>query len=297
MSKIWITSLFAFLLETFSMSSTSTLALKKAVGEAFDNIRQKHPMIHQITNYVVMNQTANATIHVGASPVMAHVTEEVEEMVSLANALVINCGTLSEPWVAGMSLAGKRANEIGVPIVFDPVGIGATTYRTNTISKLLGSLDIAILKGNSGEIGTINNEEVQVRGVDSLTGVVNPSETVRKLAKNRNRIAVVALSGPTDYVSDGHKIALIKNQCNKLNQLTGMGCTVSALMACFTAVTDDYFVAAVGGFTLMSVCAELASKDETVHGAASFQVALFDRLSNITGNELEQLMNIEIIDN
>jgi hydroxyethylthiazole kinase len=275
----------------------SIASLKKAVAEAFDRIRRERPMIHQITNYVVMNQTANATIHVGASPVMAHAPEEVEQMVSVANALVINAGTLSEPWVRGMNLAGKRANEKGVPIVFDPVGVGATTYRTEAIIKMLNSLDIAILKGNSGEIGQINNEEVLVRGVDSLTGAVNPSDTVRQLAQKRNKTTVVALSGPTDYVSDGDRVVMVKNQCDRLNQLTGMGCTVAALMACFAGVTKNYLVAAVGGFAVMGVCAQLAATDENVRGAASFQVALFDRFSTLTGSELEKLMDIEIVDN
>jgi hydroxyethylthiazole kinase len=254
-------------------------------------------MIHQITNYVVMNLTANATIHVGASPVMAHAAEEVEQMVSVANALVINAGTLSEPWVRGMNLAGKRANEKGVPIVFDPVGVGATTYRTEAIIKMLNSLDIAILKGNSGEIGQINNEEVLVRGVDSLAGSLNPSDTVRQLAQKRNKTTIVALSGPTDYVSDGDRVVIIKNQCDRLNQLTGMGCTVTTLMACFAGVTTNYLVAAVGGFAVMGVCAQLAATDENVRGAASFQVALFDRFSTLTGSELEKLMDIEIVDN
>ncbi|CAF1512421.1 unnamed protein product [Adineta ricciae] len=253
-------------------------------------------MIHQITNYVVMNLTANATIHVGASPVMAHAVEEVEEMASLANALVINVGTLSESWIRGMNLAGKRANEKGIPIVFDPVGVGATTYRTEVIIKMFDSLDIAILKGNSGEIGKINKEQVLVRGVDSLTGAADPCETVRQLAQKRNKKTVVALSGKTDYVSDGDRVVIIKNQCDRLNQLTGMGCTVSALMACFAGVTKDYLVAAVGGFVVMSVCAELAAKDQNVCGAASFQVALFDRFSTVTGSELEKFMDIEILD-
>lgn len=278
------------------MASASISSMKEAVGKAFDEIRKQRPMIHQITNYVVMNQTANATIHVGASPVMAHAEEEVEQMVELANALVINAGTLSEHWVRGMQRAGKRANEKGVPIVFDPVGVGATTYRTDAIINMFNSLEIAIVKGNSGEIGKLNNETALVRGVDSIAGVIDPCQTVHKLAQKRQGKTIVALSGPIDYVGDGKCVVLIKNQCDRLNQLTGMGCTVSALMACFAGVTNNYLIAAVGGFAVMSVCAELAATDENVRGAASFQVALFDRFSTLTGSDLEQLMNIDIIE-
>lgn len=269
--------------------------LKRLVAEAFDAIRLKRPMIHHITNYVVMNQTANATIHVGASPVMAHAADEVEEMVSLANAFVINVGTISKHWADAMYLAGKRANHKGIPIVLDPVGIGATSYRTETILQLFNSLDIAIVKGNSGEIGRLNNESVLVRGVDSITGTDDPIRTVWELSHKREKKTIIGLSGRIDYVSDGEQVILIKNQCDRLNQLTGMGCTVSALIACFAGVTDNYLVATVGGFALMSVCAELAANDSNIHGAASFQVALFDRLSTITGAEIESLMDIEIV--
>ena len=162
------------------MDNLTVQWLTKAVAEAFDEIREKGPLIHQITNYVVMNQTANATIHIGGRPVMAHAIDEVEEMVSLANALVINTGTISDLWIKGMHLAGKRANQKRIPIVFDPVGIGATTYRTEMINALLDSLDIAIIKGNSAEIGQINKEDVCIRGVDSIVSVSDPFETVLK---------------------------------------------------------------------------------------------------------------------
>ena len=279
---------------TSSMMSMSVSELKKIVGKTFDLIREKKPMIHHITNYVVMNLTANATIHIGGSPVMANAVEEVEEMVTLASALVINAGTLSVPWVTAMNRAGERANEKGIPIILDPVGVGATSYRTEAISKLFDSLNITIVKGNSAEIGKLNNERVEVRGVDSITGAADPRQTVYELAKKRKGKTIVALSGQIDYVCDGNQVVLVKNQSERLGQLTGMGCTVSALMACFAGVTDNYLVAAVGGFAVMGVCAELA--DQNISGAASFQVALFDHFSKLTGSVLEQRMNIDIVD-
>ena len=118
-------------------------------------LRQRRPLVHQITNYVVMNETANATLALGALPVMAHAREEVEEMVRLAGALVLNIGTLSPHWIEAMLLAGKAANEAGIPVVLDPVGAGATTYRTETARRILGDVDVAVLRGNAGEVATL----------------------------------------------------------------------------------------------------------------------------------------------
>jgi hydroxyethylthiazole kinase len=274
----------------------SVSSLKKAVVHAFDAIRRKKPIIYQIMNHAMMNQAGNVTIYVGAKPIMAYTVEEVEEMASQANALVIDSSTLSESWVHGMHLAGQRANNKEIPIIFDPVLVGATTYRTETILKLLNSLDITILKGNSSEIRHIYNASVNVHGTESDSGVLDSSQMVRQLAQKRNRKTVVAVTGQKDYVSDGHRIVIIKNHCERLNQLTGMGCIVNALMACFASVTNDYLVAAVGGLSVMDVCAEQASISTSVHGTASFQMVLFDRLSTLTSIELESFMHIDIID-
>ncbi|CAF3286917.1 unnamed protein product [Rotaria sp. Silwood2] len=279
------------------MSSMSVSSLKKAVAHTFDTIRQKRPIIYQIMNHTVMNQTGNAIIHVGAKSLMAHAVEEVEDMVSLADALAMDSSTLSGPWVQGMHLAGQRANDKEIPIVFDSILVGATTYRMEAVLKLLNSLDIAILKGNSSDIRHIYDTTVHIHETDSVTGVLDPGQIVRQLAQKRNGKTIAALSGQKDYVSDGHQTVIIKNNCERLNQLTGIGCTVSALMACFAGVNNDYFVAAVGGFAVMGVCAEQATLSASVHGAASFQVALFDQLSTLTGSELESLMHIDFIDN
>src|SRR5581483_4006250 len=126
------------------------------------------PLVHQITNYVVMNETANATLALGALPVMAHAPEEVEEMAALAGALVLNIGTLSEHWVEAMLLAGRAANGAGVPVVLDPVGAGATIYRTETAHRLLSELDVAVLRGNAAEIATLAGKEAEIRGVESV---------------------------------------------------------------------------------------------------------------------------------
>src|SRR5437867_3191429 len=139
-------------------------------GATLRELRERKPLVHQITNYVVMNETANATLALGALPVMAHAREEVEEMVRLAGALVINIGTLSPHWVEAMLAAGKAANAADVPVVLDPVGAGATTYRTETSKRILDEVDVAVLRGNAGEVATLVGVAAEVRGVES-TGV------------------------------------------------------------------------------------------------------------------------------
>ena len=135
-------------------------------GATLGGIRERKPLVHNITNYVVMNETANAILALGALPVMAHAREEVAEMVGLAGALVLNIGTLSEPWVDAMLVAGKAANERGIPVVLDPVGAGATAYRTETARRLLDEIDVAVLRGNAGEVATLVGVEAEVRGVE-----------------------------------------------------------------------------------------------------------------------------------
>ena len=152
-------------------------------GESLRRLREERPLIHQLTNYVVMNETANATLALGALPVMAHAREEVEEMVALAGALVLNIGTLSPPWVEAMVAAGKAANGLGVPVVLDPVGAGATRYRTDTARRILGEVEVAVLRGNMGEVATLVGAEAEVRGVESIGGGGDPADLARTAAQ------------------------------------------------------------------------------------------------------------------
>ena len=196
--------------------------LKKQIVETFESIKQCRPLIHHITNYVVMNLTANATLHIGASPVMAHAVEEVEQMVAMSKALVVNVGTLSKRWIEAMFLAGQTANKNDIPIILDPVGMGATEFRTQTIMKLIDSIHPTIIKGNSGEIGQLHGEKsVKVSGVDATRGVDDPIKTVRDLARKFQGRTVVALSDKTDYVSDGKRIVSIDNGSARRGVTTG----------------------------------------------------------------------------
>src|SRR5204862_1462238 len=160
-----------------------TVGVSVSPGTTLRVLRERKPLVHQITNYVVMNETANATLALGALPVMAQAREEVEEMVGLAGALVLNIGTLSPAWVEAMLLAGKAANAAGIPVVLDPVGAGATRYRSETAKRILGDVDVAVLRGNQGEVATLVGVAAEVRGVESIGAGGEPSELAQAAAR------------------------------------------------------------------------------------------------------------------
>jgi hydroxyethylthiazole kinase len=245
-------------------------------GATLQALRERKPLVHQITNYVVMNETANATLALGALPVMAHAREEVEEMTRLAGALVINIGTLSPQWVEAMLAAGKAANAAGVPVVLDPVGAGATTYRTETARRILGEVQVAVLRGNAGEVATLAGVEAEVRGVESMGVDGEAGELARAAARNFGLVASV--TGAVDHVSDGERVLAIANGHELLGAVTGTGCMSSAISGCFLAVKKDAPVeAAVEALVAFGVAGEDAAQD--AKGPGSFHVNLYDALA------------------
>src|SRR3954453_22467049 len=175
-----------------------------SAGATLRVVRERKPLVHQITNYVVMNETANATLALGALPVMAHAREEVEEMVALAGALVLNIGTLSPHWVDAMLSAGKGANAHGTPVVLDPVGAGATSYRTETARRMLSEIDVTVVRGNQGEVATLVGVDAEVRGVESIGAADNAADVARLAGRALGVVASV--TGPVDHVSDGDRL-------------------------------------------------------------------------------------------
>jgi hydroxyethylthiazole kinase len=244
-------------------------------GEALRRLRERKPLVHQITNYVVMNETANATLALGALPVMAHAREEVEEMAALAGALVLNIGTLSPQWVEAMIAAGVAANEHGVPVVLDPVGAGATRYRTETARRILDEVDLTVLRGNAGEVATLVGVGAEVRGVESIAADSDARELARAAA---TRLGVVAsVTGAVDHVSDGERVAAIANGHELLASITGTGCMSSAVTGCFLAVAESPFDGAVEALVAFGVAGEDAAR--VAKGPGSFHVALYDALA------------------
>ena len=245
-------------------------------GDSLRRLRETKPLVHQITNYVVMNETANATLALGALPVMAHAREEVEEMVAIAGALVLNIGTLSPHWVDAMLLAGRAANEHGVPVVLDPVGAGATTYRTETAKRILDEVDVTVLRGNAGEVATLVGVDAEVRGVESIGAGGDPADLARTAGGQLGLVASV--TGPVDHVSDGATVISVANGDPLLASITGTGCMSSAMTGCFLAVNRDRpLEAAAEALVAFGVAGEDAARD--AKGPGSFHVALYDSLA------------------
>ena len=254
-------------------------------GTALRELRERKPLVHQITNYVVMNETANATLAIGALPVMAHAPDEVEEMVGLAGALVLNIGTLSSQWVDSMLSAGGAANDRGVPVVLDPVGAGATRFRTETALRILERVDVAVLRGNAGEIATLAGVGAEVRGVESIGADSSPAELARKAAAALDVVASV--TGPIDYVSDGEQVVAVENGHPLLASITGTGCMSSAVTGAFLAVNRDQpLEAAAEALAAFGVAGENAAPG--AKGPGSFHVNLYDALAALDPAALDE---------
>jgi hydroxyethylthiazole kinase len=258
-------------------------------GASLRELRQSKPLVHQITNYVVMNETANATLALGALPVMAHAREEVEEMVALAGALVLNIGTLSPHWVEAMVLAGRAANAAGVPVVLDPVGAGATRYRTNSARRLLDDVEVSVVRANQGEIATLLGVAAEVRGVESIGVEADPADLARRAAAALDVVASV--TGPVDHVSDGERVLAVANGHELLASVTGTGCMSTALTGCFLAVKPDApLEAAAEALAAFGVAAEDAA--EQARGPGSFHVGLYDALAALEPATLDERARI-----
>jgi hydroxyethylthiazole kinase len=256
-----------------------------SAGATLAKLRETKPLVHQITNYVVMNETANATLALGALPVMAHAVEEVEEMVGLAGALVLNIGTLSPHWIEAMVLAGHAANARGVPVVLDPVGAGATRYRTDTARGLLAELDVAVLRGNAGEIATLVGIEAEVRGVESIAAGGDSGELARAAARTLGVVASV--TGPVDHVSDGERVIAIENGHELLGTVSGTGCMSTAITGCFLAAKpNEPLEAGAEALVAFGVAGEDAAA--TARGPGTFHAGLYDALYALDPGTLDR---------
>jgi hydroxyethylthiazole kinase len=253
-------------------------------GSTLRVVRESKPLVHQITNYVVMNETANATLALGALPVMAHAGEEVEEMTRIASSLVLNIGTLSEHWVEAMLLAGGSANARGIPVVLDPVGVGATTYRTKTAKRMLDLVDVTVLRGNAGEVATLVGADAEVRGVESISTGMEPAELAREAAR---RLGVIAsVTGPVDHVSDGERVLAVANGHELLSAVTGTGCMSSAMTGCFLAGKPaEPLEAAAEALAAFGVAAEDAAA--SAGGPGPFHALLYDALYALDPDSLD----------
>ncbi|MFO7784520.1 MAG: hydroxyethylthiazole kinase [Thermodesulfobacteriota bacterium] len=247
-------------------------------------VRQERPLVHNITNYVVMNVTANALLAAGALPVMAHAAEEVAEMVSMAGALVLNIGTLSPSWVEGMFLAGQRANELGVPVILDPVGSGATAFRTGTARRILMEIKVAVVRGNASEVISLINSGSTTKGVEAVHGVDEAVDAAVRLS--RDLLSTVVITGEEDLVTDGNRIYRVSNGHRLMGRITGAGCTATSLIGAFHAVDPDPVEASAGALAFFGLAGEKAALES--RGPGTFQAALLDALYELTPSEVQE---------
>jgi hydroxyethylthiazole kinase len=240
---------------------------------ALERLRQAGPLVHCITNYVAMDVTANALLAIGASPAMVHAGDEVEEFVSISSALVVNIGTLSGPWVAAMERAADRAVALGKPWVLDPVGTGATAYRTRTARDLSGRRP-SVIRGNASEILSLAGEVGGTRGVDSTRGADEASGVARELARGLG--CVVAVTGATDYVTDGTRTLAVAHGHPMMTRVTALGCALTGITGAFLAVEPEPLLAAAYALALFGLAGELAASGAI--GPGTLRVRLMDAL-------------------
>ncbi|MCK4670909.1 MAG: hydroxyethylthiazole kinase [Candidatus Aegiribacteria sp.] len=254
-------------------------------------IREHHPMVHHITNSVVMNFTANVTLCMGAAPVMAPCIDESPEMVQFAGALLLNIGTLDHTLIDSMIAAGKKANELAIPVVLDPVGAGATSLRTNSANRIISEVDISIVRGNPGEILALAGKHGKVRGVDSIDTIYDCIEIVSSLALETGW--VIAVTGSTDIVTDGTRMVGINNGHPIMSRVTGTGCAATTAVACYAAAVEDCFEATTGALISFGIAGECAA--EKCKGPGTFVPQLLDALADLDEEIIGRRARTEVL--
>jgi len=246
----------------------------RIIYKKLKKIREEKPLIHNITNMVAMNDSANIILAIGALPIMAHSKEEVGEMVKAAGALVLNIGTLTPEQIESMIIAGQMANSLKIPVILDPVGVGATTLRTESALRLQEKVKINIVRGNFAEISILAGLKGIIRGVESMGNEKNSVEIACSLARKHNQVAII--TGKRDIVTDGNRVVEIDNGSPMLRTITATGCMATSLIASFAAVCDDYVLASTGALVCFGLAGERAAVK--ARGPGSFKVNLFDEI-------------------
>lgn len=262
------------------------------VGCLIEQVRERSPLVHHITNYVTANDCANMTLAIGASPVMADEGIEMSHITGIADALVLNIGTINQPKALSMIAAGKVANEKGIPVVLDPVGVGASAFRKDTTHQLLDEIKMSVLRGNISEIRCVAGLDAMAKGVDASGEDIGREESREEVAAHlaRKLGCVVIISGKVDVVSDGQRTLCVKNGHPMLGNITGTGCMCSSLVGSFCgAAPDEILKASVAAMVAMGVAGELAYEKAGWLGNGSFRVALHDEMSQLNRETIERL--------
>ena len=269
--------------------------------QIFDRVRQKSPLVHNITNYVTVNDCANMLLACGGSPIMADEVEDAVEITEICSSLVINIGTLNRQTIPAMFAAGKRANELGHPVVLDPVGAGASRLRTDTARKLLDEVRFAVIRGNVSEIKTLALGSGTTKGVDAdaadRVAEENLDEAVLSAKEFAGRPgAVIVMTGAVDSVADRERAFRIRNGCSMMSSITGTGCQLSALVAAFAAASPEHpLEAAAAAVCAMGLCGEIAYRRlSALDGNSSYRNYIIDAMYHLTPEELEKGADYEV---
>jgi hydroxyethylthiazole kinase len=263
--------------------------MKSSPFVLLEKVRLQAPVIHHITNWVTIYDCAQVVKTLGASPVMAHATEEVAEMAGIASALVLNIGTLTVELVEAMKLAAETANERKIPVVLDVCGAGATRLRDQKCFELLEQVRIGIVKGNASEIARIAGRQVTTRGVDATEVAGDLGVLAAQLARERR--ATVVITGKVDVVSDGSQTWFVRNGHLMMNRVVGTGCMAASVIGAFAAVGEDFGFAAASALACYGIAGEIAA--ESAAGPASFKHILFDSLYHLDRPTVERMQRIE----
>jgi len=264
--------------------------IKEQLKEAFEALQNKRALIHHITNYVTVNDCANVVLAIGASPIMADEMSEVEEMVGICDALVLNIGTANERTIASMLKAGKAANAKGIPVVLDPVGVGATSFRHQSVAKLMEAISFSVIRGNMAEIKTIAGLEAKSAGVDSLDQESDGGKIALRLAQKLG--CVIAITGKTDIVTDGKVCYALDNGNVALTKVTGTGCMNTSLIGSFLGASRNALGSAIAGILTMAIAGEIADKSK---GMGTFHTSLIDAISQMDAKTIVDKCNISLI--
>lgn len=264
--------------------------MKKRLWNDIRGVRDTSPLVHSITNYVVMNTTANALLAIGASPIMAHAHPEMKDMLNIAGVLVVNIGTLDEYWVESMHIAIQQAELLGKPWILDPVGAGATAYRNDVLKELITKYHPSVIRGNASEIMALAEVSNRTKGVDSSHQTEEALDAAIQLHKSTG--AVICISGATDSILHQERLVSLKNGDPLMARLTGMGCTATALIGAFCAAfPGDLFQSTVAAMALMGVAGEKAAA--LANGPGSLQMHFLDILYTLREEEFNTLLNLE----
>lgn len=261
-------------------------AITGEVAAMLTELRNRVPLVHCITNYVTVNDVANALLAIGASPIMADDIEETADITAISSALVINIGTLNKRTIASMTASGKKANELGIPVVFDPVGAGASRLRNETVKAILDEVKISVIRGNLSEISFVAGLEVSTKGVDSSEADEknDAAEVAKAVAKRLGCVA--AITGVVDIITDGSRLVRIKNGNRMLSKVTGTGCVSTALIGAFAGTGEDFLVAAAGGVSAMAMAGETSFEKAGQTGTGSFHMGIIDALSMLDADSV-----------